>query len=346
MPEERLARPQLSVPRKLAYTAVIGSVALLALFAVGEVGLRLAGRKPLARERADIRVEPGGRLFQPDAVLGYKNIPGSFDITLGGEYKFHVTNLESTYRATHDGPTDPAKAQVWVLGDSITYGWSVNDEDTYVWRLQREFPSYEFVNFGLNGYGTIHSLLQIRQALAAGLKPAFVIVTYASFHGERNTLTRARRRALIPWEGLGALNQPYGRLDSRGELEILNGSAAFSELPLERYSALIAMISARYDSLEQRYSGSHEVSKAAIRAMSRDLGGRGIPLVVATVTSDPETEDMRRFCSTNGISSTDISVDYSARELNNLPYDGHPNAAAHKLYAERLATAIREALSR
>jgi len=36
---------------------------------------------------------------------------------------------------------------------------------TFPWLLQERFPQYEVVNFGLNGYSTVQSLIQLREAL-------------------------------------------------------------------------------------------------------------------------------------------------------------------------------------
>lgn len=48
-------------------------------------------------------------------------------------------------------------------GDSITFAWKINDEDTYVGKfedfLRKIDPKFEFLNFGVNGYDTYQEIL-------------------------------------------------------------------------------------------------------------------------------------------------------------------------------------------
>lgn len=106
-----------------------------------EVIPRLTGHHPWVVKPADIRVDPGGRLYRANPTLGFSHLPGQFKITLNGAYTYTTTNLSNTLRITHPLNTYPApagKKEIWIFGDSITYGQSVNDEDTFSWLLQFE----------------------------------------------------------------------------------------------------------------------------------------------------------------------------------------------------------------
>src|ERR1700730_18708848 len=125
-------------------------------------------------------------------------MPGEFKVTLADSYSFEATNLDNTLRATGPSDAHPAEAgkAIWIFGDSVTYGWSVNDQDTYCWLLQKTFRDHQIVNFGVNGYGTLQSLIQFREALKNRNPPKAVILAYASWQDVRNTFIRGRRKML------------------------------------------------------------------------------------------------------------------------------------------------------
>jgi hypothetical protein len=89
-------------------------------------------------------------------------------VTLPGGYSFTVTHFPSKLRITHPLATYTdrrSKPEIWIMGCSFTHGWSLNDQDTYPWLLQARLPQYVVVNYGVEGYGTLHALLQLREAL-------------------------------------------------------------------------------------------------------------------------------------------------------------------------------------
>lgn len=45
------------------------------------------------------------------------------------------------------------KPKILILGDSFTFGWLLKDEDTYIYKLQKDFPNYYFVNVASGGWG-------------------------------------------------------------------------------------------------------------------------------------------------------------------------------------------------
>src|SRR5262249_52730306 len=88
------------------------------------------------------------------------------------------------------------------------------------------------------GYGTIHSLIQFRDALKAKT-PVVAVLVYGDMHDERNTFLRSRREVVALYNKLGPLDQPYARLDQRGKLRYAFANVQYSELPMVRHSALI-----------------------------------------------------------------------------------------------------------
>jgi hypothetical protein len=232
----------------------------------------------------------------------------------------------------------PGHAPHWVFGDSVTYGWAVNDEESYPWLLQERFPEYEMVNFGVSGYGLIHSLIQLREALQNRVPPKLVILTYASWMDIRNTLIRERRKMLTANNHSGQLNQLYARLNDDSSLEILMAQADYKEFPLMRYSALVHAIEESYNHYEERNSGGHELTQAILQEIIELCRNFSVELILANLTHDPQTFDTGEYCRREGVKVVDIYVDTKIKENNSLPFDSHPSAAAHRQYARKLGS--------
>jgi len=308
-----------------------------------ELTLRIKGYKPWTPIEPNIRVEPGGRFFRKDPVLGYTHIPGTFRVILDDNYEFRVTHLQNYLRITHPLGTyhgSPAKPEIWIFGCSFVHGWLMNDEQTFPWLLQEKMPEHEIVNFGTGGYGTLQSLLQFKQAIG-NRRPEVAVIVYGSFHDARNTFLRYRRKYVASLNKLGPLRQPYARLDRQGRLRYGMATVEYVEFPLMRRSALSHYIENAYIGIEDRLYDSHAVSKAIIKEFSLVCKEAGVPLIVAGIIADPLTNDMLEYCRQEGIRTADISVDLARPENIVIPGDLHPSASANRRYAEKLYAVLR-----
>lgn len=329
--------------------AVIYAVFLSLLAGVfllsAEFVVRWKGVRPwVPREEKVISVEPGGRLVTPQPILGYTYIPGRFTVTLADGYSFVMTHLPNSLRVTQpldDYSGASEKPEIWVFGCSYTHGWSLNDEETYPWLLQQRLQDYQIVNFGVGGYGTIHSLLQYRDAL--GLKrPKLAILAYAGFHDERNTLARTWRKVAAPNSKLESLKLPYALLADDGGLQYhLGTDIVYTEFPGMKQLALSHYVEGHWNAAEGKLLQSHQVSEALIMEMARLSQEHQVKFLVAVISPD---QQMLKFVDQHGIPTVDISVDRKLREYQNLPHDPHPSAAANRLYADKLEPAVRAAL--
>ena len=344
--------------KKALLYAFVGSLTLAIVIVESEAFLRSAGIKPWRTDDVAIKVSPGGKLFIKHPTLGYSHIAGEFTVTLGDGYSFNVTQLPDTLRITHPLDTYGGanhKKKIWIFGCSYTHGFSLNDEETYPWLLQKRFPEYEVVNFGVSGYGTIHSLIQFREAFNVGPPPEIAVLAYASFHDLRNTFLRTQRKRVAPWNKLGLLMQPYARLDGDGKLHFHMADVVYSEFSLMRRFALAHFVEMEYDEYEEWRNRSHDVSKMLVKEMAQLAKEHGVRFIVAGIShlserggpwgrvtaGDDTTTEMLHFLQKHGISSVDISVDERLEKYNNLPHNGHPNARANKEYADKLESFLR-----
>jgi hypothetical protein len=315
--------------------------ALIALIGA-ELTLRWLGYQPWQVKGIKIAVEPGGKFFTKHPRLGYIHLPGEFKVTLPDGYGFKVTHLPNTLRITHPLDTygvGPQKDELWIFGCSFTHGWTLNDDETYPWLLQQQLPEVEVVNFGVSGYGTLQSFIQFQEALAARPKPSLVIIAYASFHDQRNTLLRLRSKQIVPWNKFGPIVQPYATIDENGILNYAMAEMSYREFPLMRTSALMNFIETTYDyKVEDAFYNSHTVTQAIIKEFHQLAKEQGIELVVVGLLPDRLTSNTLAYSARQGITTADISVDLSIRPYRNWPHDPHPSPAANQQYAQKLGT--------
>ena len=329
--------------KKIALNLFVFGLAFMFSFLMAESLCRVMGFKPLAVTKNKIKVEPGGKLVAIHPTLGYIFLPGQFQVTLPSDYSFTITHTADAHRATHPFAANGIqneKKEIWIFGCSFTYGWSLNDNETYPWLLQEELPNYEVVNFGTIGYGTLQPLIQFREALQKGKKPAAIVYAYASFHDERNTFLRKRRQAVGSANELGSFRQPYARFDKNGNLIYSMADVIYHEFPFARYSALIHLLEEKYNDLEEPFIHSHEVTKAIIKDFHTMAEQQGIEFVVAGIDSD-SARTLNELHG-EGIKTVDIAVDLSDQKNRNWPYDSHPNAKANRVYAQKLEAFLNE----
>ena len=336
--------PRITRPKKIVFVAIYLTILAVFIIITSEAILHWKGFRPWQPDEIVLKVNPGGKLYARHPTLGYTNIPGEFKVTLFDGYSFTVTNLPDTLRITHPRSTYGEygkKAEIWIFGCSFTNGWSLNDQETFPWLLQERFPQYEVVNFGVNSYSTVQSLIQLREALAKGRVPKVVVLVFASWHDERNLFSRNWQRILAPYNKLGQLEYPYARLGHNGKLNYYIGKVEFNEFPFMRHSALSAFIEHKYDYLKDHFCHILHVTQALVLEFANTAKQHNVPAVVAGITGNMETYAMLSFVQENGFKAVDIEVDLRIRENTNYPHDGHPSAGANKKYADKLEAFLR-----
>jgi lysophospholipase L1-like esterase len=102
-------------------------------------------------------------VWQPDAKLGWRSIPGATRIwTEEGHAFIKINKLGHRDRERQLGK-EPGTFRIAVFGDSMTQAVQVNLEQTFCYLLEqrlraRKLP-VEVLNFGVNGYSPIQELL-------------------------------------------------------------------------------------------------------------------------------------------------------------------------------------------
>lgn len=147
---------------------------------LAEVALRVADPPALRIYQLD-RLRPDGRpFFRYDPQLGWRGRPnaaGRFD---GTEFRTTATLSGAGFRDRARAAAKPAGTfRVAVFGDSITWGFGVEQGERFTDWLERRFRAegrpIEVLNLGVSGYGTDQELLLYR-AVGRGYCPDLVLV--------------------------------------------------------------------------------------------------------------------------------------------------------------------------
>jgi len=330
-------------------TWIFGVATLVVATLLTLVGAEAIARTALAVRQTRPPLDDGLPVLQePDEVLGWRNKAGS--VVWPGRGEDGGKDIRMTFWADGLRATAPApeldRPQVVVIGCSYTQGWAVTDEETYPWRLQAEFPSHAFLNYGTAGYGTYQSLLALERYFAAHHNsPAVVIYGFIDYHEERNVAPAGWLKALATASRAGTLSVPFVSIGAEGNLERHRLDRANS-WPLRSHLASVAAVEDRI--LELRTRGRLEQRREAtdrllleLQRVTRDHGSR---LLVAILESRDETKGrVMAFTAQKGIEAVDCTVP-NQDELQ-VPGYSHPDRRINAHWAECIGDRVRGHLS-
>lgn len=91
------------------------------------------------------------------SAAGYTYAPGQYDLA-----RNTVTMLEDGTRLVPNTDTEAEKVLVFV-GDSVTFGYGVDDEETFANLVAQQLPGVRIYNAGITGYNSTNILRQVQQ---------------------------------------------------------------------------------------------------------------------------------------------------------------------------------------
>jgi lysophospholipase L1-like esterase len=340
---------------------LIGSVALVYL--LGEAALRLIWD--------DYYVRGARGNFEYHATRGWANKRSSTVDFGKPEYRFIAHHNSLGLRGAELPARKPAgRMRVLVLGDSMTYGLGVEDDETFSARLEHLDPRLEVLNAGVPGYSTAEELLLL-QELGPRLQPDLVLLMFLPNDipdGLRNTFSRVRVE-----DGLPRFEPPADPSIEHPALRakqvrhpVLSHSYLYrfisDRLKILRYM-MDELLSLPIDDhtrlspseLEQAWTQE----RALVRGVARETAAQGAKLLLVVIPEpaqvEPEVkvvgldpsdflcqERLREIAQAEGIELLDllpglIEAHRSSGRPLHYRYDRHWNAAGHLATAELIA---------
>ena len=157
--------PRFSRGRSILFSALI----VVGFFAAIEGALRAVGVAPPSRPRILLRsmdMDVSFPFMRPDPELFWSLRPGFRGVFQGKRVTINALGLRGPEVAL---PKPAGRRRVACFGDSITFGFGMDDDDAYAARLGRALPGLEAVNAGVTGY-TTHQVLGLLRRVAPVLQ--------------------------------------------------------------------------------------------------------------------------------------------------------------------------------
>lgn len=347
-PEEKAPAPDaapITPSRKVRWIARLSL--LVVCLGLAEIATRASGHRPWQPDRGSqdsFKVTPGPSMFSRDDEIGHALEPGKQTITWGTN-SWTATHLDKYRRITRpEGtPAAPEGAKtLWFFGDSFTYGGSINDEESYPYRVQGKHPELAVTDYAWPGQSTIQTLLLMKKLFASDKPPSVAFMGYASFHDGRTLMARGNKKAWHPYRTRYP-TFPAARLE--GDKLITEWvKIDYDPLPLEQYSALMDLVSVYYNKADVVLRHGKEVSQAVIAEIDTLCKEKGVRFVLLGIHNSARTKEVIAWAAGKGMQSADISVDEQKPE-NVVKGDGHPSGNATVQFAEKLEPVIKEALA-
>ena len=258
---------------------------MAAVLCVGEVLLRILDFSALRIPENSNVVLNGGDAVQPDAELGWVQIPNV--VTQSTTANRTVSVRHNSLGLREKELNDDASGGTFVfLGDSMVWGLDAEVGERFTDLLQKELPRYRMVNAGVLGFGTDQELLLV-QRLWSRLKPRVVVLTFSNDNDRDDNTSSLRYQTNY---------KPYFVQVAEGEWQIrgypvppptrahVSGHPWIEKFALAR-AAVLAWAGLRYNELIVP-----DPTEDLVEMLRRTAQARGAVLVVGLQRRDAKLE--------------------------------------------------------
>lgn len=253
-------------------------------------------------------------------------------------------DVRTTYneRGLRDRPILPKAAgeyRILALGDSITFGWGVDQDKTFSARLEsllegRLHRPVRVINSGVGGYNTVQEMTYFKRE-GITLQPDLVMLTYVQNDIEVN------KGPFDPW----AQSSLWGK--SFPDMVItMVGKLWFYRLMHHTYNYAMPKLQSTPAATSPQERMGWRQSMAALHELTMKCEEHHIPFIVFfhrldSSENQPLFEDVVQHA--QGVPIRDMGQWYGGFKVSSLvnsKIDGHPNAEGHRVMAEHMADDI------
>ena len=245
-------------------------------------------------------------------------------------------------RGSRDRPILPkaeGEYRILALGDSVTFGWGVPQDQIFTSRLEQLLPGrvqrpVRVINSGVGGYNTVQEVTYFKQE-GITLQPDMVMLTYVQNDVEVN------KGPFDPW----AQSSPWGK--SFPDMVItLVGKLWFYRLMHHTYTYALPTPQSGLTTTSLQKSAGWRASMSALGELVTLCEDRKIPLMVFFRRMHPDENNLLLadvVQHTKGVPVKDMAPWFAGLKVSsvvNSKVDGHPNAEGHRVMAEHMAEDI------
>ena len=277
--------------------------------------------------------------------LGFSLGEGIYQVSVNGAPTYTATHIDGK-RITRDYLSSDSLPRVFLMGCSFTYGMGIDDSISFPYQLQSHFKNLDIQNFGVPGFGTTQSYLQLEQEINNGNSPNLVIVNFCDFHHERNSLTPRFRNSLVM--GYQRSNKEATSELSKSTFPYIENEKIKSVEFKDLYSNWTGRETFASVNYFQTMSDERITSNINLEQNSLDIFLRmnelcienNIKFIVTGLTRNRVSKTFLARLKKSNIDAIDISLDLRQKKYNQLPFDTHPNSRAHDHFTKKLLPKI------
>lgn len=317
---------------------VVGMVVFFALF---EITLRIAFARSMDFDIEMWKYASTVKRVAADPGVGHEHAPGAEAFLMGVDVKINSLKLrEKDYG--FEKPTGVKR--VLMLGDSLTFGWGVEFEDTTAKLLEKRLndsdaqgnDNWQVINAGVGNYNTSQEVSYFFNE-GRHYDPDVVVLNY--FINDAEPTPSRRGNFLLGWS--------YSYIYLKGRLDVLGrdsfGGKIWSEYYLGLYGERQPGWKRAVESIEKLAAYCRENKISLLIANYPELHD------FANYRFARVGDDLKAIAGRTGAAYIDLLDAVNEQPEPSLwvtPADPHPNGRANGLYAEALSGVIPKIASR
>ncbi len=268
------------------------------------------------------------------------SIPGAFEAYYWHDI-LHVHDKNGMRRIAPFPPKSDRRFRIMIVGDSLTYGYGVHEEETYPMQieatLKRNF-NVEVLNLGVNGKQS-EGILKVVRKYTPTLQPDLIVYGVC--------LNDFLPPHVVDYQNNMAYRFPFPEAIKK----LLSERTYLGRLVSDAYNSVLMRLDLRYDfytDILKDFKNYQTRFARDVRDMNHFVLDRGLPPIVAMVLNQyPDlnskgyqiatvAEQHLKNAGMTVIPSEEIYKKYDKQLMAVSQWEGHPNAEAHKIFADFL----------
>lgn len=298
-----------------------------------EVVARLMGYQPW---RFTI-LENEPTTLEYNSSLGWRNKEGQYKFPpyYPGGSEVHMSFLKMGLRKTHKNQSNirDDRPKIIFVGGSYTQGLAISDYETYPWKMQEHFPSFEVLNWGTAAYGTYQSLLTLEQILPSVHDPKIIIYGFQEHHEDRNVAPAYWLASLSRYSKRSHVFVPYATVDNNNKL-IRHPPEAYTLWPFSDKLSIILLLEDVLMNVKtyKREAQKRIVAQKILLQMQKLSDRYSARFLVAMLEVEERTKTQyKEFLESNSIMAIDCVFPIGGEMR--VRGEGHPNGDMNSKWA-------------
>jgi hypothetical protein len=200
---------------------------------------------------------------------------------------FTVNILEDGSRKVAYQNRKLSKNELIFLGGSITLGWGINDDQTFVSKLQEYIKNYKIKNFAAGGYGTYQLFLRLEELLSKNNNIKTVVLIYVPNHAGRNIGDEFWLRTLTKFSKRGYVGLPYASINDQNDL-IRHNPIKYIKTPFMDSIAISNKIAKRImrAKLKDNEKNKYRVTDVIFSEIKKVSRKNNVNLIIVNISAD------------------------------------------------------------